>query len=269
MRRRPWAVLVAAVLCGGTSAYLALELARGHATTLPEPAAGRVLVAARDVPIGSTLRDRDLKTLEWRADALPSGFLDSADRVVGRSVTTALRANEPILESKLAADSGNAGLTVLIPRGMRAISVPVDDVISVAGFVGPGTRVDVLATLRGDRASTRIILQNVQVLAAGQSFQPDAQGKPQTASVMTLLVTPDQAESLTLAATEGKIHLALRNLQDQGTERTRGAALPYLTGSGRPVESRAVPGRTSTSAPTRTRSTVEIFNGSSRSVAVF
>ena len=130
-------------------------------------------------------------------------------------------ANEPILDSKLAPREAGAGLSATIPEGMRAVSVAVNDVIGVAGFVGPGTSVDVLVTgtipgasQSGAQYVTRTILENIRVLAAGQKVEQDVDGKPQTVPVVTLLVSPQDAATLTMASTEGKIQLALRNTID-------------------------------------------------------
>jgi len=125
--------------------------------------------------------------------------------------------NEPILEENLAPKEGGAGLAVMIPEGQRALSVRVDDVVAVAGFVVPGTMVDVLVTgdvPGGQNSITKVVLENVRVLAAGQKVEQDREGKPQTVTVVTLQVDPEQANMLTLASTEGKIHLALRNTID-------------------------------------------------------
>ena len=142
------------------------------------------------------------------------------EECTNRALITAVAENEPILEGKLAPIQSGAGLPATIPEGMRGLSVAVNEVVGVAGFVGPGTMVDVLATgsVAGGRGGgdniTRTILQNVRVLAAGQKIEQDKDGKPQTVPVITLLVTPDDAAKLTMAATEGKIQLALRNTID-------------------------------------------------------
>jgi pilus assembly protein CpaB len=140
--------------------------------------------------------------------------------VSNRAIITSLAENEPVLESKLAPKESGAGLSATIPDGMRGLSVAVNEVVGVAGFVTPGTMVDVLVTGRAmgkDAAQgdiTRTILENVRVLAAGQKIQQDREGKPQTVAVITLLVAPDDATKLTMAATDGRIQLALRNTID-------------------------------------------------------
>jgi pilus assembly protein CpaB len=145
----------------------------------------------------------------------------SIDQCANRALITPVAANEMVLDAKLAPKEAGAGLPAVIPEGMRAMSVAVNDVIGVAGFVTPGTKVDVLVTgklagpSRGEEDTiTRTILENISVLAAGQKIEQDREGKPQNVPVVTLLVTPDDAARLTMASTEGKIQLSLRNTVD-------------------------------------------------------
>jgi pilus assembly protein CpaB len=133
---------------------------------------------------------------------------------VGRALIVPLVQGEVVLDQELAKREAGAGLPVSIPEGMRAVSVGVDNVVAVAGFVTPGTIVDVLVTGSGPGgAVTRTILEHVRVLAVGQELQTE-NGKPQTAPVVTLLVSPEDGEKLTIASAEGRIHLALRNMVD-------------------------------------------------------
>jgi len=228
-QRRLLLILTLAIVCGGAAAYFALAYLRQNTPRLiaAETPQHQVAVAARDLPLGTVLKTEDIRMIDWRGDAVPQGFLTSADLVIGRGLITPVRANEVLLDGKLAARGAGAGLSITIPEGMRAVSVRVDDVIGVAGFVLPGTRVDVMLTLppKLDRKETvtQMILQNMPVLAAGQIVQQDAQGKPITVSVLTLMVTPEEAELLVLAANEGKIQLALRNTLDAAEVRTIGA----------------------------------------------
>jgi pilus assembly protein CpaB len=179
----------------------------------------QVVVASEAMPLSTRLRDDQLKLVPWpTSDPLPGSFTRIED-CVGRALVTAVVPNEAIMQQKLAAREAGAGLPAVIPEGMRALSVRVDDVVGVAGFVVPETMVDVLAT--GDTATgnggntvTRTILEDVRVLAAGQQITQDKEGKPQTVSVVTLLVNPDQADRLTLASNEGRLRLALRNTID-------------------------------------------------------
>ena len=229
MRRRLWMILVMAVVSGGAAAYFALAYLRESTPKLlaADKPAQQVAVAARDLPLGTLLLAEDVKMIDWFGDAVPPGFATNPEVVVGRGLITPVRANEVLLESKLAVKGAGAGLAITIPEGMRAVSTRVDEVIGVAGFVLPGTRVDVVLTLppkdTRKESVSQVILQNMRVLAAGQIVQQDAQGKPITVSVITMLVTPQDGELLILAANEGKIQLALRNTLDEEEIRTRGA----------------------------------------------
>lgn len=282
MKRRAMPVLMMALASGGLAAYLALGYVRQQsapraAATLPS----RFLaVAARDLPLGTVVSKEDVKLVDWKGGDLPSGFIANPDEVIGRGVLLPVQANEPLLAGKLAGEGSGSGLPVIIPPGMRAVSVKVDEVIAVAGFVVPGTRVDVLVTYapssEESRTTTRMVLQNVQVIAAGQSIQPDNTGKPQTVSVITLLVGPEDAELLTLAANEGRIQLALRNSADGKVTETDGAWVGRLAGTdgpppAPPAAARVTPVASSRPAPSRERAghTIEIYNGSTRSVATF
>jgi pilus assembly protein CpaB len=176
----------------------------------------QAVVAASSLPLGRRLEPADLRIVTWPAMEPLPGMFTRIDECVGRALVTSVVENEPVLEGKLAPSQGGAGLSVTIPRGMRAVSVAVNDVIGVAGFVVPGTMVDVLVTgsAGGSTTVTRTILENVRVLAAGPKVEQDRQGKPESAPVITLLVTPDDADKLTMASTQGKIQLALRNTLD-------------------------------------------------------
>src|SRR5206468_3918032 len=157
------------------------------------------------IPIGTRLTEADLKLVGWPASSPLSGAFTRLDEVVGRGSVSALLENEPITESKLATRDAGAGLPPAIPSGMRAISVKVNEVIGVAGFVVPGTRVDVVATVRRiDDAITRVLVPNVRVLAAGTRYEQEKTRdvKPIPSTVVTLVVTPEEAERIALAAAE-------------------------------------------------------------------
>src|SRR5215510_5577079 len=180
-----------------------------------------LVVAAVPLPLGARLEASNLKVIQWPANQQVAGMFTRIEDCTNRAVITPLAANEPVLESKLAPKESGAGLAATIPEGMRALSVAVNEVVGVAGFVTPGTMVDVLVTGRalgggaaGQGDITRTFLENIRVLAAGQKIEQDRDGKPQTVAVITLLVTPDEATQLTMGATDGKIQLALRNTVD-------------------------------------------------------
>jgi pilus assembly protein CpaB len=187
-------------------------------TTVKPTVTQTLVVAAVPLQIGARLDANNLRVIPWPANEPVAGMFARIEDCANRAVITNLAENEPVLESKLAPKESGAGLPAAIPEGMRAISVAVNEVVGVAGFVIPGTMVDVLVTGQAPGQSnskiTRTILENVRVLAAGQKIEQDREGKPQTVPVITLLVTPDQATTLTMGSTEGKIQLALRNTID-------------------------------------------------------
>lgn len=176
-----------------------------------------VVIAAGDIPVGVKIEDKDVKVVRFPSGDLPPSCFHLKSSVVGRGVVLPIAKGEFVLPLKLAGENAGYGLPSLIPPGMRAISVRVNEVVSVAGFVLPGTRVDVLVTGNPSGASeqqTTTVLENVAVIAAGQRLERNAAGDPQTAPVITLLVSPDDAQKLTLASTQGRIQLALRNPLD-------------------------------------------------------
>jgi pilus assembly protein CpaB len=176
-----------------------------------------VMVAADDLQVGAKVEERDVKIIRIRAADLPPGAPRRRSDVIGHGVIIPIAKGEFFLPNRLAGENAGAGLPSLIPPGMRAVSVRVNEVVSVAGFVTPGTRVDVLLTgtpgASGEQETTTV-LQNVAVLASGHTLERSATGEAQTTAVITLLVTPDDAERLTLASSQGHIQLALRNPLD-------------------------------------------------------
>ena len=176
-----------------------------------------VVIAAGDIPVGVKIEDKDVKVVRFPSGDLPPSCFHLKSSVVGRGVVLPIAKGEFVLPLKLAGENAGYGLPSLIPPGMRAVSVRVNEVVSVAGFVLPGTRVDVLLTGNPSGATeqqTTTVLENVAVIAAGQRLERNAAGDPQTAPVITLLVSPDDAQKLTLASTQGRIQLALRNPLD-------------------------------------------------------
>jgi pilus assembly protein CpaB len=269
-------MLLLALTSGVVAALLALRYLRERTTPLmaAEPKRANIVLSARSLPVGAVITERDLKVVSWPGDAVPSGYLRSVKDAIGRGVITPVAENEPLLEAKVSTKDAGGGLPIIIRDGMRAVSVKVDEVIGVAGFVLPGTRVDVLLTLDKSNARpqaiTKTLLQNVQTLAAGQSVTRDKEGKPQTVTVITLLVSPDDAELLALAAKEGRLQLALRNTLDTLAVSTSGARSDKLT----PAYASSNPNR-----PQRTRSlapvlranptVVEGYRGGERTLTTF
>ncbi len=281
-RMRLWIILVLALGSGVLAAMLALRYLRQQATPLTGRAsqAGKVVLAAHSLPVGAAIKAGDLKLIDWPGGAMPLGFISSAQEAVGRGVITPIAENEPLLAAKLSTKDAGGGLQVAIRDGMRAMSVRVDEVVGVAGFVLPGTRVDVLITLdpnpqvnRPD-AISRTILQNVQVLASGQVSQPDQDGKPIKVSVVTLLVTPDQAELLALAAQQGRVQLSLRNTMDTLATKTMGANVRELSGIAPAAAASSLPrqvvrARVQAEAPRDPGVIVEGYKGGERTLTTF
>jgi pilus assembly protein CpaB len=176
-----------------------------------------VVIAANDIPLGTKIEDKDVKVVSLPAADLPANYLRQKSQVVGRGVVLPIAKGEFVLPIKLAGENAGSGLPSLIPPGMRAVSVRVNEVVGVAGFVQPGTRVDVLLTgnpAGSGEQQTTTVLENVAVIASGQRLERSAAGEAQMAPVITLLVSPDDAQKLTLASTQGRIQLALRNPLD-------------------------------------------------------
>ena len=186
------------------------------------------------LPVGTLLTREQVALAAWPAAAPVPGSFSSIDEVVGRGLLSSVMQNEPITESKLAPRESGGGLPPTIPSGMRAMAVRVNDVIGVAGFVLPSSRVDVIVTVSGqNQTQSRVVLSNIQVLTTGEVFDQEKtrEGKAIAARVVTLLVTPKDAEVLALASNEGSIILALRNPLDTDPVETNGARLSSLVGA--------------------------------------
>lgn len=278
-RLRPWVVLLLALASGVAAGSLALEYIRQRTTPLMaiEKGKANVAVASRELAVGTVLRRGDVELVEWPGTAVPAGYLPTAEAVVGRGVITPVHRNEPLLEAKLAPTGAGGGMTTMIDEGMRAVSVRVDEVIGVAGFVVPGTRVDVLLTLDVGGATrepaTEVLMQNVRTLAAGQEIQRDAEGKPKSVPVVTLLVSPQAAETLALASNQGRIQLALRNTLDTTRVVTAGARLGRLFALSSPGASASAPAKRAplvrTFLPARDSILVEVYKGGARTLMKF
>lgn len=205
------------------------------------PQTVQLVVAARDIAAGKLVHDADLKTAAW-SGPLPAGSSLKRDAFLDRGVLSSIYEGEPVTENRLSPKGAGGGLAGMIPPGMRACAVKVNEVVGVAGFVVPGMRVDVLITglppggnaLNG--AKVRTLLQNIEVLSAGTNFKKDAEGRPEPAQVVNLLVTPSQAEMLSLASNETHIQLVLRNPMDTGIAKTPGTIVSDLFGGARPPE---------------------------------
>ena len=274
-RIRIFIVLALAVTVGGVFAFATYR----YVQKLPAPTAAKlqtrpVVIAVANLDLGASLRPEDLRVIDWPAESVPAGAFEHVEDVVGRGIIQPVVQNEAILPNKLASKEAGAGLPPVIRPGYRALSVRVNDVVGVAGYVLPGTHVDVVATVNPTNQQTdvtsKVVLTNVEVLASGTKIERDSeQNKPIAVSVVTLLVNPIEVERLTLASTEGKIQLALRNPLDLATPSTPGirpAALlgyagPVRVGSGRVGPRVAAAGSISAPAPAPT---VEIIRGDKR-----
>jgi pilus assembly protein CpaB len=205
-----------------------------------------VVVATRPLGVGWMIKPADVKIEKVPGDAFPKGAFAKVEDVLDRPVISNVLLDEPILEGRLAAKGSGLGLAPTIPVGMRAVTVRVNDVAGVAGFVLPGMKVDVLVTghpPNSDGTMTSTCLQNMLVLSAGQTMTPDSRGQTIQAPTVTLLVDPEQAETLTLANSEGRIQLVLRNSSDQTIEKTTGRFVTELYGTRRqtPTKVEAAP----------------------------
>src|SRR6266851_2537020 len=215
-RTRLLMIGVLALALGAFVSLLVYKNLQGTGSSNNEAGAD-VIVAANDIQVGARVEEHDVRTAKFPAAGLPAGAYSKRSQVMGRGVIIPISKGEFILPSKLAPENAGSGLPSLIPPGMRAVSVRVNEVVSVAGFVGPGTRVDVLLTgtpSGGAEQQTTTVLQNVAVIAAGHTLERTASGEAQNTPVITLLVSPDDAQRLTLASSEGHIQLVLRNPLD-------------------------------------------------------
>lgn len=188
-----------------------------------------VVVAKVEIPLGTTIVAEQLTKVQLPAGAIPDGAFNATEKLVGRVAVVNVAAREPVTDFKLAPEGSAGGLSSVIPEGYRAMTVKVDDVIGVAGFLRPGAMCDVLTVIEqagevGRRNFiSKIVIQNVKVLASGQNIdKPKDQREAEQVKAVTLQVTPDQAEKLALASTEGKLRLVMRNSIDQGDEQTEG-----------------------------------------------
>lgn len=270
--------VVASLVAGAISlkilGMINTSMARASAST------PRVVVVTRDIDVGEQLSAGDLRLVPMPKDSVPQGHFGDPQSLVGRAVVLPMQANEIVLSSKIASSDEKAGLQALIKPGMRAVSVKVNDVVSVAGFVVPGTHVDVIVTGAPNNSAdlanvtTTTVLQNVTVLAAGKKLQRDNDGKPQDVPVITLLVSPAEAQLLTLASSEGRIQLSLRNPTDVGKQTTQAVRNAAIYGERTPVASSPKPkimrvAKEKQKEPVENSYNVEIIRGDKRETTKF
>lgn len=225
-------IAVALLIAGAATLFFYFLVAKRIGSASQKPGT-TIVVAARELKGGTLITAPDVSSVEWQGP-VPANAVLKKDEVVGRGVIATIYKDEPIIETRLAAKGAGAGLSAIIPAGMRAVGVKVNEVIGLAGFVTPGMRVDVLIAGAPPEAPkalgtlSRTLLQNIEVLSAGQQIEKDREGKPVQVQVVNLLVSPEQAEQLSLASTETKIQLVLRNPLDTNIEKTPGTAIARL-----------------------------------------
>ena len=275
MNRRLLTILLVALVVASLCTWLVIRLVGVRLAASKPMATTQVVAAAKDIPLGAVITKADLTTITMGGSA-PKGSILKMDDAVGRGVISEIYQGEPVLESRLAGIGSGGGLAPTIPQGMRACAVRVDEVVGVAGFVIPGSRVDVLVSGNppgpgGDvgGVQTQTLLQNIQVLSAGTDIAKDAEGKPQQVQVVNLLVTPEQAETLSLASNSLKIQLVLRNPLDTQVAKVPPSAMSTIfTGTAPPP---AAPHRTTGGAkkPAPKTYSITISNGSKTSETKF
>jgi pilus assembly protein CpaB len=234
----------------------------------------QIVAATRELPPGVPLTPKDLTMLDWFNDSPPSGSFSKLADVVGSPLIHSMGANEPILKRDLGLEGSGMGLAGKIPAGMRATAVRSNEIVGVAGFLYPGSHVDVLATYTASGTSgliTQTVLQDVEVLAAGQTIEPDPQGKPETVDVVTLLVSPEDSQKLLLTSGQGTIQFVLRSGVDQKKVEIRPARLDQLLAAEKPPASPAPAKKVivRASSPPPTIYVLEMIQGTERSVQKF
>lgn len=293
MKKRLIGVLAFALAVSAGAAFVLYQLIASRMTVgaAPKPATVKVLVSAKDLEVGALIQEHDIRTAEYLT--APAGALLKKEDIINRGVTAPIHEDAPFYDTSLAPKGAGAGFAVTIPPGLRAFAVHVNEVIGVAGFAVAGMRVDVLVSGNPPAASgdtsglgpiTRTLLQNIEVLSAGQNYQKDGEGKPVLVQVVNLLVTPEQAEQLTLAAQQN-IQLVLRNPADKEIVSTPGASTLGLFAGGKlrlprfgaenephpPVQAPPPPVRVETPPPpAKPRTvTIEVYSGNSKVESTF
>ena len=240
LRRLSIALVAALLLSVGVTWFLNRKITARN-MFLSQQQMVKIVAAARPLQAGEVLKADNLVLEDWPSSAALAGAFKTLEEVNGRSVIYPVAERQPILDGYLAAAGSGIGLTGKIREGMRAISVRCDQIVGVAGFLFPGSHVDVLVTIRDAAPTpwTQIVLQDVEVLTAGQKIEPDPQGKPENIAVVTLLLKPEDAEKVGLASSLGTIHFALRNGADHGTVVAAAVNTARLLGPALPSRSMA------------------------------
>ncbi len=273
MNRRLLTTLSIAFVIAAICGFLVYRMVGTHLTAVRTVRTTRVVAAAKDIKLGTILTPADLTTVEI-SGSVPQGAILQEKQAIGRGALTDLYQGEPIVDARLSAVGAGGGLAPTIPQGMRAIAVRVDQVVGVAGFVTPGMRVDVIVTgtppgasQAADATVSHTVLQNIRVLSAGTDIQRDAEGKPHQVQVVNLLVTPEQAQTLTLATgPQTRIQLVLRNPLDTKVDKIPTSAIGSIFGERAPAPKRErSSGPRRVVRPARPKSySIVIYNGAQR-----
>ena len=228
MRNKRFLVVLVGALIFGVLAAVSVSKYLSSAQAFSKNL-NKVAVAKVAIPLGSKIVAEQIMVVQFPKESTPDGAFDSAEKLAGRVAVVNIGAREPITESRLAAEGTMAGLSAVIPEGYRAMTVKVDDAAGISGFIQPGTMVDVVVTIDPAEGASRqdpvskIVLQNIKVLASGQNIdKPENEREATSVKAVTLQVTPEEAEKLALASAEGKLQLVMRNQIDQGDEQTPG-----------------------------------------------
>lgn len=225
-------VLIAAIALGGVASYSIYSYlqTQQQEVTRAKAEMGAIVVAAEPIPFGSRIEEKQLKKVLWPKANIPAGTFTDPGVLIGRNVVGSIVVGEPLMEAKLAPTEAKGGfMAYLIPEGHRAMAVAVNEVVGVGGFVLPNSKVDVVVTTTppGGTQMSKIILQNLSVLAVGQKME-EKEGKAILVPTVTVSITPEEAEKLALASNSGPLQLLLRGTKDDKPTDTKGAALPNL-----------------------------------------
>jgi pilus assembly protein CpaB len=239
MRNKRFLVVLAGALVFGLLAAVSVSRYLSSTQALAK-SLNRVAVAKVAIPVGTKIIPEQIMLVQFPAESMPDGTFDNVDKLTGRVAVVNIGAREPITDSRLAPEGTAAGLSAVIPEGYRAMTVKVDDVVGISGFIMPGTLVDVVVVITPEEPTngrgpiSKIVLQNIKVLANGQNIdKPENERDANSVKAVTLQVTPEEAEKLALASSEGRLQLVMRNSIDQGDEETKGVNKQTLLGGDR------------------------------------
>lgn len=259
------AFFIAAVIAAGFTVWLSRQFAKPASQPL------HYVVTTKKMETGETFTADSVKLADWPASSKLDGAFSRVDDVVGHTVQYPLASGQPVLAGQLSLSGTNIGLSGHIPEGMRALSLKSDQVVGVAGYLLPGTHVDVLVTLRGTNGvdtTTTTVLQDAQIITAGQKMQADPEGKPTPVDVVTVLVTPEQAERVVLASSQGSLHFVLRNGTDHAMVAENSVHLSDIDANREPMKVPS-PKRKENALPRKPVYSVEVLRGDKQTVENF